>query len=82
MTTASIAVGDLLARTTSGSQHSQIVVAYDSSAQTALIVDSHYTNGNGNEFIGYHTAGFSATYSGYTLLGNYRDLDCIYSGAC
>lgn len=95
LTSSTIAVGDVLqrvdgvsgscsdtARMSFSTVHTQLVVAYDSSAQTAIIVDSNYSGSNGNEYIGYHTAGFSTSYSGYTLLGNYRDLDCVYSGSC
>lgn len=58
-----------------------LVVAYDSSSQTALIVDSNYNGGAGSEHIGAHTASFSGT-SSYAKLGNYRDLDCVYTGGC
>ncbi len=92
LTTSTITIGDILQRVdgVTGScsdmnnlkistVHTQIVVAYDSTAQTAIIVDSNYTGGDGYEYIGYHTAGFSSSnYSSYTLLSNYRDLDCVY----
>ncbi len=96
LTTSTIAVGDVLqrvdgvsgscsdtARMSISTVHTQLVVAYDSSARTAIVVDSNYSGNNGNEYIGYHTAGFSTTsYSDYSLLSNYRDLDCVYTGGC
>lgn len=82
--TSNIAVGDVLRRLTS--LHSMTVVAYDSSTQRALVVDSNYvgtTSTTYNEYIAARVVGFSTTtYSGYSLLSSYRDLKCVYTGVC
>ncbi len=84
--TSNIAVGDVLRQLTN--LHSMIIVAYDSSTQQALVVDSNYvapTTGSGYyEYIGSHVVGFSMTTftSTYTRLGNYRNLKCVYTGSC
>lgn len=81
--TSNIAVGDVLRRLGSTTLHSMIVVAYDSSTQRALVVDSNYVapaSGSYYEYIGAHVVSFSG--SGYTDLDNYRNLKCVYTGSC
>ncbi|MBI2473985.1 hypothetical protein HYV70_05540 [Candidatus Uhrbacteria bacterium] len=72
LTSSTISAGDVL-RQTYG--HSAIVVYV--SGSTYRVVDSNWIVADGNEYIGSHTMSFSG--DGIKNLGNYYDLNCIYS---
>lgn len=72
-TAGTMSVGDVLRRPNG---HAAIIVAVDTSNNTALISDSNWTNGDGNEYIGWRILGFSG--SGNDNLGNYKRLNCLY----
>ncbi len=65
--------------------HSTLVVAYNSTTQIALVVDSNWVGTVGttsNEYIGAHTMGFTAGSTSLSDLRNYYKLDCVYGGSC
>jgi len=84
-TTSNISVGDVLRKRSqdgtypNNNPHAAIVVAYDSSINQALLVDSNWVSGNGYEYIGWHTLGFSG--SDVYNLGNYRRMNCLYNAS-
>lgn len=75
-------VGDVLRNPTAGQIHSTVIVAIDTAAAKALVVDSNWvgTTSSYYEYIGAHVMTFAG--SGVSDLDNYKKLDCIYSGGC
>lgn len=76
-TTSTISVGDVLRNVTN--PHAVIVVAYDTSLNKALVVDSNWVGGDGYEYIGWHEMTFTGV--GNANLGNYKRMNCLYDAS-